>query len=338
VTEFWWRTDEPPWAEALYFPLTLASWAYRGAFALRRSGRLRANAPVISVGNLVIGGAGKTPVAIDLARRLVARGRRPAVLSRGYRRSGKGDLAVTETMPYERCGDEPLLIKHRVPRALVLVGARRARLAGEAARLGADALVLDDGLQHVALARNLDIVVVDASNPLGNGRVLPRGPLRESPEALRRVGARGLLWLTRCDLPRDPRTDELVRRARAAGLAGPVESSFSSRDDLRGRRVFLFAGIARPAAFEALVARLGATVLGTRWFSDHHAFSLADLEELRRAAPDADALLTTEKDLVRIDPERRKGPPRIESLAVDLSISSGEQDIEAALDRALLHG
>jgi tetraacyldisaccharide 4'-kinase len=293
---------------------------------------------VISVGNLVVGGAGKTPVAIEIARRLVARGRRPAVLSRGYRRSGKGDLAVNEAMPSERCGDEPLLIKRRVPRALVLVGARRARLAAEAARLGADALVLDDGLQHVALARNLDVVVVDASNPLGNGRVLPRGPLREPPEALRRVGARGLLWLTRCDLPRDPRTSELVARARAAGLSGPVESAFTARDDLRGRSVFLFAGIARPAAFEALVAQKGANVAGVRWFRDHHRYSPQDLEELRRAAAGADALLTTEKDLVRIDPERRKGPPPIEALAVDLSISVGDRDIEDALDRAFTHG
>jgi tetraacyldisaccharide 4'-kinase len=249
-------------------------------------------------------------------------------------------VAVAETMPFERCGDEPLLIKRRVPRALVLVGARRARLAAEAARLGADAMVLDDGLQHVALARNLDVVVVDASNPLGNARLLPRGPLRERPEALRRIGARGLLWLTRCDLPRDPRVAALIDRARNAGLSGPVESSFVAQGEIEGRNVFLFAGVARPQSFEELVRRGGARIAGARWFGDHHRFTLRDLEELRHAASAAGAetLLTTEKDLVRIDPERRAGPPAIEALAVQLRISAGEPEIEAALDRALSHG
>src|SRR2546425_10789174 len=127
----------------------------------------------------------------------------------------------------------------------VFVGPARVALAELAIRRGADVLLLDDGLQHHALARDLDIIVADASNPLGNGRLLPRGPLRERPAALRRV-KRGLLWLTRCDLPRDPRTKDLLE------LGFPsVGSSFAASADLRGKGAFLFAGIGRPAAFEA---------------------------------------------------------------------------------------
>src|SRR5207237_3382790 len=151
-------------------------------------------------------------------------------------------------------------------------------------------------LQHHGLARDLDVVVADASNPFGNGRLLPRGPMREPVSALRRV-ENGLLWLTRCDLPRDPRVAQLP--------AWPVlESEYAARADLRGKRVFLFAGIARPASFEATVRALGAEIAGVRWFRDHHRYGTHDLSSLRREAGDA-PLVTTETDLVRT--ERRAG-------------------------------
>jgi tetraacyldisaccharide 4'-kinase len=332
VIAFWWRRDEPAWAEAVLWPLSLASLGYRAGTALARSGTrsVRAGAPVISIGNLVVGGAGKTPVALELAEELLRRGKQPALLSRGYGRRTRHAVEVSEHMPYSLAGDEPLLLKRRCPRLRVLVGPRRARLASQAVARGADVLLLDDGLQHHQLERDLDVVVMDASNPLGNGRLLPRGPLREPLEALRRV-RRGLLWLTRCDLPRAPELPRLP-------LAGPVESAFVPRNvQLAGRSAFVFAGLAQSASFEALVRNLQATVLGTRWFRDHHPYSSADLRQLRREATlaGAEVLVTTEKDLMRLAPSDLTGPPPIVPVPVDLRIVGGQQALRAALDEVL---
>jgi tetraacyldisaccharide 4'-kinase len=332
VSAFWWRTDEPAWAEAALWPLSVASLAYRGGAALaRRSVRpVRAGAPVISIGNLVVGGAGKTPVALELAERLLRRGKQPALLSRGYGRRARRPVEVSEQTPFALAGDEPLLLKRRCPRLRVLVGPRRAVLASQAVARGADVLLLDDGLQHHQLERDLDVVVMDASNPLGNGRLLPRGPLREPLDALRRV-RRGLLWLTRCDLPRA----ELPRLP----LAGPVESAFAAREPqpIAGRAAFLFAGLARPASFEALVRARGARVVGNRWFGDHHRYSARDLLQVRRAAElaGAELLVTTEKDSMRLAPSDLPGPPPVAVVPVDLRVLAGEAALEAALDEVL---
>lgn len=333
MTDFWWRRDEPAWAEATLWPLSLASLAYRaGASVARRSVRpVRAGAPVISIGNLVVGGAGKTPVALELAERLLRRGKQPAVLSRGYGRRERRPVEVSERMPCSLAGDEPLLLKRRCPRLRVLVGPRRAFLASQAVARGADVLLLDDGLQHHQLERDLDVVVMDASNPLGNGRLLPRGPLRESLDSLVRV-RRGLLWLTRCDLPRAPELPRLP-------LAGPVESAFEPRDGqpLSGKAAFVFAGLAHPASFETLVRERAGRVVGTRFFPDHHAYSARDLQQLRRTAElaGAEILVTTEKDAVRLAPADLTGPPPIVSVPVDLRIVGGDAALEAALDEVL---
>ena len=179
-------------------------------------------------------------------------------------------------------------------------------------------LLLDDGLQHHALRRELDVIVADASNPFGNGALLPRGPLRETLDALRRV-QRGLIWLTRCDLPRHPRTAQLLERGFPV-----VESAYQVRGpDLRGRRVFLFAGIARPQGFVQTVRAAGASIAGTRWFRDHHLFTAREIDRVRREAQGA-LLVTTEKDFARIDDPQRHG---IAPLIVDLRILRGEEHL-----------
>ncbi len=355
---FWWR-DRAGLPSLLLAPLSLLYGAAADAHrALSRP--VRAPVPVISVGNLVVGGAGKTPVTLWLAQRLLARGRRPAVLSRGYGRRGSGDLEVLVDTPALLAGDEPALIKRRCPEALVLVGARRARLAPLAVARGADVLLLDDGLQHHALARDLDIVVIDASNPFGNGHRLPWGPLRDSPALLSRL-PRALVWLTRCDLPRDPRAprgdvesvfepgevrlpaarvDTTGREPRPADAQGCDASTDAldsdpggERFDLRGKRVFLFAGIARPESFVATVGALGAAIEGQRWFPDHYRYSSSDLAALR--ATGAPLLLTTEKDRVRIDPSLLAGAPPIVAVPVSLRVGRGEPAIDSALDAVL---
>ena len=312
---FWWREEPPLWSLAL----TPFARAYRAGALLHRALTVpaRAQVPVISVGNLTVGGSGKTPVTLFLAQKLIAEGRRPAVLSRGYGRRTQGALRVSPEARAADVGDEPLLLARRG--VSVWVGESRAELARLAVEQGAGVLLLDDGLQHHGLERDLDVIVADASNPLGNGALLPRGPMREPLSALGRVD-RGIVWLTRCDQPRHPRTRELLGRGFPV-----VESAWEVRDaDLRGEKLFLFAAIARPEGFAQTVLALGATVAGTRWFRDHHSFTAGELEALRREAKARDArLLTTEKDFVRLE-----DPQDILPLPVDLRILSGADVLE----------
>ena len=343
LERLWWRRPAP-FDEAWLWPLSLLSLGWRAGSGLGRLAARpeRVGAPVISVGNLAVGGAGKTPVALLLCDRLRARGRRPALLSRGHGGSARGEVTwvcrgAGPLVAAEVSGDEPALAALRSPWLPVLVGPRRAALARAAVAAGADVLVLDDGLQHRGLWRDLDVVVADARNPLGNGRLLPRGPLREGPGALERLGARGLLWLTGGGAgDAAPETALLRARAAAAGLQGPVESAFVLRggERLRGARVVLLAGIARPERFEASVRALGAEVRGVRWFADHHVFTVGELDStLSLSGAEGARVVTTEKDLVRLPPGFAA-----EALAGDAVVRGGEDALKSALDRILAEG
>ncbi len=345
LEKLWWREEEPALAEAWLWPLTGLSLGYRIGNAAHAALRKpwRAQAPVISVGNLAVGGAGKTPVALLLCEELRRRGRRPALLSRGY--GARTREAVTwvcrgggPLVDAAAAGDEPLLCAARAPWLLVLAGPSRRLLALAACEAGADVLVLDDGLQHHALWRDLDVVVADATNPLGNRRRLPRGPLREGPEALARLGARGLLWLTGADGPPSAQTARLIAVAAQAGLAGPVRSSFVTAGpealQLRGARVVLLSGIARPERFHAQVRALGAEVRATLDHGDHHWFSAAELASARALASREGArLVTTEKDAARLGPDALALGALV--LRGEAQIRSGSDLLAAALDRVL---
>ena len=190
----------------------------------------------MSIGNVAVGGAGKTPAAIAVAARLTARGRRVAVLSRGYGASRADARIVSDGVRVllggDEAGDEPALLARRLPGVAVLCGPRRAALATMAvATLGADALVLDDGFQHRALARDLDVVVLDAANPFGNGHLLPRGPNREPRAALSRAG---LVWLSRVDQADASALEALRSLAREATGRAPVESRHAPVDVVDG--------------------------------------------------------------------------------------------------------
>jgi tetraacyldisaccharide 4'-kinase len=357
LTRMWWRSEEPWPSRALLSPLLLAEGLFRAGAAMRGAlydrGLLpvvRVPLPVVSAGNLAVGGAGKTPVAIAIGKRLLAAGRRVAVLSRGYGARRNDTRVVSDGRaillgPAEG-GDEPVLIARRLPGARVLSGPSRVDLARRAEEMGADVLLLDDGFQHRAMARDLDVVVIDASNPLGNGHCLPRGPGREPLSALARAG---LAWLSRVDQAVPGELERLREISQRLTGRRPVESRHAPREvldgplartfglaSLAGRRVFLLSGLARPASFRATVASLGARVGGERAFPDHHPFSEAEVDETLVAAARAgcDAVLTTEKDAVRLPPSRA-GEERLRVLRIEAEVVAGGDVLDASLRECL---
>ncbi|HZH04753.1 MAG TPA: tetraacyldisaccharide 4'-kinase, partial [Myxococcaceae bacterium] len=232
-------------------------------------------ARVVSVGNLNVGGAGKTPTVIALAQRLVGRGASVAVVSRGYGRESREDRVVRPGewagASAEEVGDEPLLIARTCPEVSVWVGAQRARLAQRAAsEVGAEWILLDDGMQHRKLARDLEVVVIDESSGMGNGRMLPRGPLREPIAALNRAD---LIWLRssggpRAPLPTFPAPVVRVHYGPKEWMTPSGESL--SLEALRGADVVAVSGIARPASFLRALEGLGVRVVESHAFDDHH--------------------------------------------------------------------
>jgi len=277
-------------------------------------------AKVVSVGNLTVGGAGKTPVVIHLAQLLLARGKKVAVLTRGYGRASKERLILDASQgalpPASLAGDEPLLIARSCPGLPVWVGADRVASALEAReRMGAEYLLLDDGMQHRRLGRDVEIVVIDERVGLGNGQILPRGPLREPPGGIARahlVWVRGAEGGTARPLPK---ADAPVVRSRyrVKELISPT-GEVREAHALRGRRVLALAGVARPSGFLRTLEGLGVTVPVQRFVPDHHAFRPAELEGVQEEARKAGLLLvTTEKDAMRL-------PPRFPAWVVRLEV------------------
>ncbi|SRR5579875_65982 len=301
-----------------------------GAGCLKRH---QAPVPVLSVGNLTCGGSGKTPVVIDLARRLAAGRRKVAVLSRGYRRRSTEELLIVSDgagslAGCQDAGDEPYMVAAAVPEAVVIVCARRALAAEVAVKVyDADVILLDDGFQHLALMRDQDLVLIDYSDDLDADRLLPAGRLREPPSALARAG-----WVAVTRVPPDPDPARLSRLTERVAVLSPrakltscrfVPSRLSSVSGrategdpgaLRSAKVVALCGIARPASFFQLLEHLGAQIVRTRAYADHHWWSHKDLETVRADLRDTGAQLvvTTEKDAVRLPPD----------LAADLPVYS----------------
>jgi tetraacyldisaccharide 4'-kinase len=273
----------------------------------------RLGLPVVSVGNLSLGGTGKTPTVIALVRDLARRGRRPAVLTRGYRRSSAVPAVVVGPdpgRPVETIGDEPAELARRLPGVPIVVDADRVRGGGTAIALGADIVVLDDGFQHLRLERDLDLVLVDAGDPWGGGRLPPRGRLREPLAALARASA---VLVTKVPEDHGPVVEPVRAAVEAHAGAIPVLAArlrlsrvrtakgWQPADALAGRRLFAFAGVGRPGAFAALLEEAGVELAGSRWFPDHHRYTAAERESLAAAAAVAGAtLVTTGKDAVKL--------------------------------------
>jgi lipopolysaccharide heptosyltransferase II/tetraacyldisaccharide 4'-kinase len=316
---------QEPWAGDLAKWLLLAPSAPYQAGARARRGlyqggwlaRKRLPVPVVSVGNLTVGGTGKTPVTAFLARLFQEQQQRVAILSRGYggRRTEVTCLSDGERLYYHppEVGDEAFELAQSLPGVLVYTGPSRYA-AGMAAwrEHRPDIFLLDDGFQHFQLARDLDIVLLDADRPFGNGRLLPAGPLREPLDALREAD---VLILTRYDDRKHRGRLDLCRRLFPGqevftAVIEPVSARRFPGDKehppeaLRGLAALAFAGLARPQVFQDTLTALGVDLRCFRAFPDHHAFTPSDLVDLLQGARSAgaQALVTTSKDWARIGP------------------------------------
>ena len=290
-------------------------------FESRPDRRRHLERPVISVGNLSMGGTGKTPVVGAIVDWLLANGERPAILSRGYARTNPVDGVVVVSdgarmlASLDRAGDEPLMLARQFPAAIVCVSPDRYLSGALAERqLGATAHVLDDGFQHVGLARDLDVLVTTVGE-IPHGRVIPRGRLREPMDAAARAhllivngatagAASAEAWALgisqSCGAERTLSEPVLVR----AGTKDSVPRRRST-DTLTtaGGRVLAVAGIAHPLRFGEVLKNAGWQVADVLGFPDHHRYSIADIEKIDRArtAAGAAAVLTTDKDAVRFE-------------------------------------
>ncbi|MFA5111336.1 MAG: tetraacyldisaccharide 4'-kinase [Desulfobaccales bacterium] len=315
----------------------------RGALRVKRL-----PAPVVSVGNLTVGGTGKTPMVACLARLLRDRGRRVAILSRGYggRLEGPTRLSDGERLYHQppEVGEEPYWLARTLPGVAVYTGACR-HAAGLAAweEVKPEIFLLDDGFQHLQLHRDLDLVLLDAASPFGNGYLLPRGPLREPRAAL---NAAQVLILTRFEAPRHQAQraaleEEFPAATVLTAAIAPVKvraypgGHTEAPEALRRRPLVAFAGLARPEVLMETLRDLGADLKGFQAFPDHHAYSRRDLQALADAARSlgAGALITTGKDWARLG-ERWDEDLLLWVLEVEARLHEPERLLEL-LDRSL---
>ncbi len=298
-------------------------WGYRSG--LRK--RYKAPVPVISVGNVTLGGTGKTPFTIFLADHFLSAGRHPAVLIRGY-----GE-------------DESRMLRDELPDVPVFAGQDRVKSAACAAENGRDVLILDDGFQHRRISRNLDILLVDSVSLFGNGSLVPRGVLREPFSSLKRAD---IFVLTKADRIDEKCKKDIIRKLRETAGEKPIvvarhSPSFLtdvtggaySADSLRGKKVVLVSGIVDPDYFALLVEKKGATIVSRRDYPDHHRYARKDISSISRecAEKKAEAIITTGKDYVKIkELDISVIEDRLFVLNIVMDIVEGKERLIAGLD------
>ena len=313
---------------------------------------------VISIGNVTAGGTGKTPVTEIFARTLAAEGRKVAILSRGYRRKEaplwqrlftqvvEPPLVVSDgkhvLLDSEKGGDEPYMLASNLPGVAVVVDRNRVK-AGRYAikRLGCDTIILDDGFQYQKLKHSIEVVLVDSTNPFGNGNMLPRGILREPARHLKRAD---IIFLTKCRGDVTAVREEIRKYNTTAEIVEcnhtpKVLKDVWSREEyplswLNGKTTCTLSGIASPKGFENSLRHLGAKVVWCERYADHHRYDSSEiLYALNRTADmGADALITTEKDAVRF-PRFETTPVRCLYLRIAIEILSGAENFASIISR-----
>ena len=330
-----------PWLRAALRPL---SWLY-GTWMTRRNARYdrpgaaeRVSVPVVSVGNLSMGGTGKTPMVRWLAEAMLARGKPTAIVSRGYGGSAGAGPVVVSHGDGARCaaavaGDEPWMLANAVPDAIIVVGSKRIAGARKAIELGARLILLDDGFQHRALARDLDIVLVDRTRPFDLDHLIPAGYLREPPSSLARAD---WIVITRSASAQGAeRLHDAIRASNASARILHADHRTAGFIDAGGvatpqpSRVVAFCAIGNPDRFRADLEQLGVSIVAFRAYGDHRTIDETTLDRLRRRATnEAATLVTTEKDLARIGSEAASRAGLL-VLAIRAEIPDGERLIEA---------
>lgn len=323
---------------------------------------------VVVVGNLTVGGTGKTPVVEKFAKALRDRGRKVAILSRGYKSKSVPfwqkwwwSLTHAEEPPprivsdgknvllnSEEAGDEPYMLARNLPGVIVLVDKNRVKAGAYAIKkFGCDTLVLDDGFQYLPLKGSLNLLLVDKTNPFGNGHLLPRGILREPIKHLRRAS---YVFLTKSNGQRDEDLETLIKTAHPGanliecahrpqylqrfGVPPEAEGARVPLSFLKGKRVLAFSGIATPESFEKFLRDLGALLVARERYLDHYRYEESDLAELFAMAKTegAECLVTTEKDAVRIAETRTCALP-LYYLRLEIDILRGAADFDEAVGR-----
>lgn len=282
-------------------------WIRNRLFDLGLKKSYKASIPVVSVGNITAGGTGKTPAVDYLVKFLLAQGWRPAVVSRGYGGQFRGDVGTVSCdgkmmMNAAEAGDEPVLLARRNPGCQVYIARRRTNAVQQIEREQcADIVIMDDGFQHRSLCRDIDIVLLDAAAPLGNGWPLPAGNLREFKSGLKRAD---ILLRTKC---RGGENDDFDKRKifncsyQLGNALYSLDGSSNPLATLAGQKVLAFSGIADPSSFFGDLAEIGVTVYKTVAFPDHVDYrDLNVMKRLLASVREVDAIITTEKDAVKL--------------------------------------
>jgi len=336
---FLYQKEKPLWAKLLLFPVYLLSLFFGGAvrgrtffYSLGLRNPKRLPCPVICVGNITVGGTGKTPLVITLAKGLMDRGISVAVLSRGYKRKQTSEPLVSDgltlLLSIEESGDEPFLMARVMKGIPVFVGKDRF-LNGQMAlqRFGVRGLLLDDGYQHLQLHRDLNILLIDSHIGFGDDHLLPRGILREPLAHLRRAH---LFLLTKLEDPKH--CQSLERKLQQVHSSAPIfhshyepqglispEGEWEEIHSWKGKRVLALSGIANPDYFSSLVRKSGMEIINEVIFPDHHRFTTKDLEFIEKKGKGVDWIVTTEKDMVKLK-KIKIGHPPLRALRIEMKI------------------
>ena len=318
---------------------------------------------VVVVGNLTVGGTGKTPIVEKFARTLSERGRKVAILSRGYKSKSEGSFkkflrwlthgeapkprVVSDgknlLLDSEVAGDEPYMLARNLPNVVVVVDKNRVR-AGHYAitEFGVDTLILDDGFQYLPLKGQVQLLLVDKTNPFGNFSLLPRGILREPVSHLSRAS---YIFLTKSDGKKDPELERVIRKYnpsveiiecahRPTCLANFQTNQRTELDILKGAKVACFSAIAVPEGFEKFLTQLGGEIVYKKRFLDHHRFDDIELETFFKNAVESGAefAVCTEKDAVRIRTDLATPIPFYYT-KLEIDIIYGDEDFESAVEK-----